>query len=315
MPLQKVVLYITALLLLLPGQVLAEDIVILQSSNLKPYEQARRGFENEWGKIRPTAGPKSISQGNLSHIILADQSGNLPISQLREVRQADILVVIGGPALKSVSRIQDIPIIFLLVPEAEDIVGGRKNITGVDMKNQPSRQLAAIAKALPNSYTIGALYNPQQTGPWVVEAMTTGNSLHTLVFHKINRQTDFPQTLMRLRGKIDAYWMLPDRLVASPQTFKHLLKFSVSNKVPIVTFSERFLKMGAGLAISFDLADMGAQGADIAKRIAQGAPIQKMAHEPPRKLKVVANPRVLKKLGVSFNPDGVTGLYNGEDVK
>ncbi len=56
----------------------------------------------------------------------------------------------------------------------------------------------------------------------------------------------------------------PDLTVTNRKTVKSYVLFSVKNKVPILTFSEKLLKGGATLAVTFDLDGMAEQAAELA---------------------------------------------------
>ncbi|HIJ91406.1 MAG: hypothetical protein OEV89_12115, partial [Desulfobulbaceae bacterium] len=199
---------------------------------------------------------------------------------------------------------------YLLAPSATTLP---RNFLGIEMRIQPSRQLAAINKALPKVRSIGVLYNPAQSGQWVQEALLSPvASVQTMLFKKFDSQTRVPETLQELAGKIDAYWLLPDPQLTTPQVLGSLLEFSMKYRVPIISFSEKYMPQGAAVAVTFDTADMGAQAAELGARIARDGLDETHATIPPRKVRVVINPPVLERLGIPYGPKGIDASYSQE---
>ncbi|MFZ5774786.1 MAG: ABC transporter substrate-binding protein [Thermodesulfobacteriota bacterium] len=301
-------LVLLALLLAAPAA-WGEECVLLQSSPLKAYEEARQGFERAWQNLRPAAGPKSVSSGTLTQVLLSEQPPGNTFSLKKQLETARLVVVIGDPALEFVRGLRSTPVLYLLAPSAANLPG---NFTGIDLRIRPSRQLEAISRLLPKLRSIGALYNPAQTGHWAQEALLSQpDSVRTLLFKKIAAPAELPEALASLRGVVEAYWLLPDDLVTSPQALDTLREFSMTNRVPILSFSEKYLKAGAAAAITFDMADLGAQAAAMANRLFAGAPVAEVGVEAPRKQRIIANTAVLRKMGVAVNEAVVDEVYAG----
>lgn len=299
-------------LLLLAGSApaWALDCVLLQSSALKPYEEARQGFEKAW-LSQHFLGPKSISGNSVTQVLLSEQQAANIFSLKKQLQAARLVVAIGDQALEFVKEMREVPVVYLLAPSATTLA---KNFIGIEMRIQPSRQLAAINKALPKVRSIGVLYNPSQSGQWVQEALLSPvGSVQTLLFKKFDSQTNVPGALQELVGKVDAYWLLPDPQLTAPQVLGTLLEFSMKNRVPIISFSEKYLAQGAAVAVTFDTIDMGAQAAELGAQVSRdglGGDIPALT--PPRKVRVVSNPTVLERLGVPSAPPGIDATYTPE---
>ncbi|MFA7384302.1 MAG: ABC transporter substrate binding protein [Desulfurivibrionaceae bacterium] len=287
----------------------ALDCVLLQSSSLKPYEEARHGFEKGWLSQHPSSGPKSISTNNVTHILLSEQLTTNNFSLKKQLQGARLVVAIGDQALEFVRDLREVVVLYLLAPSAPESLP--KNFVGIEMRIQPSRQLAAINRALPKVRTIGVLYNPSKSGRWVQEALLSPvNSVQTMLFKKFDNQTSVPDALQELAGKIDAYWLLPDPQLTTPQVLGRLFEFSMRSRVPIISFSEKYLAQGAALAVTFDTADLGAQAAELGAHLARnGLNNESPSLIPPRKVRVTANTTVLKRLDVPSVLSGIDETY------
>lgn len=305
---KKCVPLITVLLVAFAVPAWALDCVLLQSSPLKPYEEARQGFEKVWLAQPSATGPKSISGNTVTQILLSEQQTTSGFSLKKQLQNARLVVAIGDQAVEFVKDLREVPVVYLLAPSAAFLP---KNFIGIEMRIQPSRQMAAINKALPKVRSIGVLYNPGQSGQWVQEALLSPvASVQTLLFKKFDSQTSLPGALQEMAGAVDAYWLLPDPQLTAPQVLGSLLEFSMKHRIPIISFSEKYLAPGAAVAVTFDTVDMGAQAAELGARIARdglGGDILPLT--PPRKVRVVANPTVLERLGVPYDPKGIDATY------
>jgi putative ABC transport system substrate-binding protein len=304
-------LLLPLLALLLTATAWAEECVLLQSSGLKPYAEAGQGFEKTWNAKQPLSGPKSITLGTLTRVVLSEQPEENRSTLKKLLQSTELVVVIGDPALAFVRDLRATPVLYLLAPSAKELPA---NFTGIDMRILPSRQLETMSRLIPNLRRVGALYNPAESGHWVQEALTSpASAVETLLFKKVTSPSLVPEALAGLgNNAIDAYWMLPDELVTNPQTMEHLRDFSIANRVPIVSFSDKYLKAGAAAAITFDMADMGRQAADMAARILAGEQPAAIPVESPCCQRVIVNTSVFRKMMVPINEIMVDEIYSGE---
>ena len=304
-----ITLILPLLALLLATTAWGQECVLLQSSPLKPYEEARQGFEKAWMEERPLAGPKSITNGTLSQLLLSKQPEENKRALKKQLQNAQLVVVIGDPALDFVRDLEQTPILYLLAPSAGKLPA---NFTGIDLRILPSRQLEAMSRLMPKVRRIGALYNPAQSGQWVQEAlMNQVSAIKPLLFKKVASPALVPEALNSLATTIDAYWLLPDELVTNPQALQTLRDFSMANRIAIISCSDKYLKAGAAVAITFDMADMGSQAADMAARILAGTKPGEIPMETPRRQRVIVNTQVFHRMGITINEAAVDEIYSG----
>lgn len=297
------------LALLLTTTAWGEECILLQASALKPYEEARQGFEQAWAK-QPHVKPRNITLGNVTQVLLSKQPQEYLNTLKKQLKNAQLVVTIGDQALDFVRDLQQTPVLYLLAPTAGKLPA---NFTGIDLRILPSRQLEAMSRLMPKVRSIGALYNPAQNGQWVQEALLDQvSAVETLLFKKVSSPVLIPEALKSLEHTIDAYWLLPDELLTNPQTMKYLRNFSITNRIPIISFSGKYLKVGAAVAITFDMADMGSQAAEMSARILAGTRLDDIPVETPRRHRVIANTQVLRRMGVEINEAAVDEIYTGE---
>jgi len=282
----KLLIITASLLLLLTGAAEAHHILVIQSTRVKPYEEAFRGFSRA---CHHEAIRFVVSEGKENEI------GDF----IRE-EQPRLIVAIGADALEQVRQIRTIPIIYLMVLNPSKIVPEAKNVTGVQMTPSPVQQVDLIRKALPNVSKVGILYDPNNLSKFVRQAADAARPLGLeLVTREVRAPREVPGALLRLRGEIDAFWMLPDPSVVSPETMEFFILFSGENRIPLVSFSRKYVDMGALLALDTDPYDMGMQAGEMATRLLQDAGNRSIPRvEAARKTVKWVNPNVARRLGL-----------------
>jgi len=152
------------------------------------------------------------------------------------------------------------------------------------------------------------IYNPQRTGHLIREAehFLAGNGA-TLISRQTSNPKDVQTLLSGLHGKIDALWMLPDITVLKRQNLEAMALFSLENKVPILTFSDKYLAHGATVAIFADPFLMGVQAAELAEKILAGTNITELPITKPREAKTAINASAAEKTG-KIVPDNLRAI-------
>jgi putative ABC transport system substrate-binding protein len=280
-------------------------VVVLQSSRLIPYEQARLGFDRILTGRIPSRGAKSIQPTDLSLFILSEEDDLQLLRHTIEVEHPEVLVAIGAKALAFATVLKtDRPIVYLLVPNPKPIVKGRKNVTGVEMTIPPARQLAGLIAVLPDAKRVGTIYGPRNSSRFIAKAQAAAARLGIeLLAEKARSPKQVPELLANLRGKIDSFWILPDLTVLTPQTLEKILLFSLIEKAPVLSFSEKYLEEGAAVAVTFDLAAMGKKAGELTWKILQGGNVNTLPPVSSDKIKIEVNDKVLDKLGRDYNPE------------
>lgn len=108
-----------------------------------------------------------------------------------------------------------------------------------------------------------------------------------------------------MKGEVDALWMLPDTTVVTPESIEFLLLFSLTNRIPILTFSDKYVQMGAIMALDIDPYDLGRQGGDLVRRILSGTPVEQVQRAEPRSIVMTVNAKVARKLGLTLSEEAL----------
>ena len=283
------------LLWLLPlTQARAEDIVILKSHDLEPFNQAVAGFV--------AACPEHIIEYDLRGTKKEESS----IIQRLTAAKPHLIVAIG-PLAAQVARehLRDVPMIFVMVsnPPKHGLQGA--NLAGVSLDIPVQTQLANYKALVPILQTLGVIYDPTKTGAMVTEARSTVAPFGLqLLAAPVSTPKEVPAALRSLLGKIDALWMVPDDTVVTPESFKFLLLTAFENNLPFVTVSDIFVEAGALASLSPDYTDVGRQGCQLATEIESGRlRLAEVMVVPPAKVNLAINLKTASKIGLTLPPE------------
>jgi len=236
------------LLWLLPvTQAMAQDIVVLKSHDLEPFNQAMAGFV--------AACPMRITEYDLRGTKKEESS----IIQRLTAAKPRLIVAIGPLAAQVArERLQNIPLIFVMVsnPPKHGLHGA--NLAGVSLDIPVQTQLAMYKSLVPALKTLGVIYDPAKTGTMVLEARRVVDTLGLqLLAAPVSTPKEVPAALRSLLGKIEALWMVSHNTVVTPDSFKFLLLTALENNLPFVTVSDIFVEAGALASLSPDYTDVG----------------------------------------------------------
>lgn len=235
----------------------SREILVVQNHRIKPYSDAFAGFKSRLNdKFRGVDYVFHDSGGALAYL---------------EGRKPDLILAIGLDALKRVRNYSGAPIIYLMVLNPSAVVHNGNNITGVSMTISPEKQLAAIRRVLPSAKRIGLLYDPNKSASFVKRARGAAREFGIdLLAKEVRSSREVAATLNSLKGIIEAFWMVPDTTVITPDTLQLIMLFSLENNLPVCSFSTKYLDMGAFMSLDINAFDMGRQAGELASKILAG---------------------------------------------
>jgi putative ABC transport system substrate-binding protein len=182
----------------------------------------------------------------------------------------DIILALGNDALTGVRDIEEIPILFMFVPNPDALYYTR-NFYGISMQVEPAVQIKTITQIIPELKKPGLIYGPNTPVDYIKSyrsnSIKRGMTANTV---KISNPLEFPGALFEMKKSIDHFVMIPDRQVLTPETVEYLMLFSIQNRIPVVGFSKKYLDLGAVIAISPDIYEMGRQAGEMADLIISG---------------------------------------------
>jgi putative ABC transport system substrate-binding protein len=114
---------------------------------------------------------------------------------------------------------------------------------------------------------------------------------------------EVPSAIKSMKGRIDAFWILPDTTVVTPQSMELLLLFSFENNLPTLAFSDKYVELGFLMALNIDASDIGRQAAEMAGKILKGTGMSAVPKAPPEKAVLFLNMNTARKLGLRMPED------------
>jgi putative ABC transport system substrate-binding protein len=273
---------------------MAEGIVVLKSHDLEPFNQALAGFA--------AACPMPITEYDLRGT-KKEESGILQRLTATKPR----LIVAIGPLAAQIARerLQNIPIIFVMVSNPPKYGLQGNNLAGVSLDIPVQMQLTMAKSLVPTLKTLGVIYDPEKTGAMILEARGVADTLGLqLLASPVSSHKEVPAALRGLLGKMQALWMVPDDTVVTPESFKFLLLAAFEHNLPFVAVSDIFVEAGALASLSPDYTDVGRQGCQLATDIENGRlrPAEVMV-VPPAKVNLTINLKTASKIGLTLSPE------------
>ncbi len=220
----------------------------------------------------------------------------------------DVIFAICTPALQSaVKKIRQMNVVFACVADPVAAGAGKSytdhlpNITGVSVEADFDGLLALLKATLPHARRIGTLYNPSEINSVVYKermeklAKQNGLELEAVPAYQSSDVLNAAEALCAKR--IDAVCQISDNLVGT--AFASLAQASRKANVPVLCMSSDPVKKGFAFGgVARDYYECGKQTAQIAIRVAKGAPPATIPFVPPSTTQIFINKRLAEQLKI-----------------
>lgn len=275
----------------------AYEAVVLKGADVKPYDDALTGF-------------KSACDCSVTTLTASGSKKGAITSKIKRLHP-DMVLAIGMDALSIVRSIRDRPIVYVMVPPPLSHAPKESNISGVSMYISPSKYLASMTRLFPAARKIGLVYDPKSSEAYVREALKAAAARGMdLVAKKADTAAAVPSVMDSFKD-IDIFWMLPEVNLLNSATVDYILLFSFEKRVPVFTFSKKYVDMGAAAALVVDPFDMGAQAGAIARKL-EGGGVSGPRRVDANVSGVLVNRKVLDKLGIRLNKKTLGWMKNDD---
>ena len=266
-------------------------VLIVSNSNDTPYRETISGFKQSAG----------FSAFKFTELTLA-QTQPAAAKQI-DTLKPDLIFALGGESIKWASlQTSHIPIIATLVLK-EDALKQAPNISGISLNFSLQTQFQWLKKFFPQQTSVAILYNPSENTATINTAKTISQQAGLkLTLIPVVTPKELPYALEQLQKNVEILLAIPDDTVMSVNTAKEVLLASFRNKVPLVGLSDNWVKSGAFYALSWDYIDLGAQCAAMAQKVLNGAPVQTLLPELPRKVTYTINAKIAEHMGMEIPP-------------
>lgn len=263
-------------------------VVCLQSMRIRPYDEALTGF-------------RSRCSADLKHIVVSEFEGIDISTKISDIKPS-LIFAIGHEALCRANDIPDIPVVYAMTQKPDSICL-RQNIYGISMQIPAEKQIELFSMTLPDIRRIGMICRPDRFTDFIADAGKAAATFNiTLITEPISDAKKVPETLASMTSRIDALWLVPDMAVMTAEIMEYLMLYSMEHKIPLLSFSRKYIETGAVISISAAADQMGRQAAELAEKLISGG----MDSAPPpvsgcRSGVLSVNLTVAGKLGVKVN--------------
>ena len=224
--------------------------------------------------------------------------------------KAAVIVTLGPLAAQAAQNgAPEVPLVAcMLLDPTRSGVQAAPGVTGVMFQTPVKNQLAAFRMVNPRGVRIGVIYNADNTGRLVQEALKGAPVVRlTIVEKAIVSDKDVPQALRALlqgANAVDALWLPPDPLLLGEEARRFLLTETMKAGKPIYTFSAALVAEGALVSNGVDMASIGEQAAELANRLAGTEKAAKIEFLIPR-AELVINKKIADKLKIEIPADAL----------
>ncbi|MGC9946591.1 MAG: ABC transporter substrate binding protein [Bryobacteraceae bacterium] len=267
-------------------------VAVVFPSALEPCAQAVEGLRSR------------LSGGDVAVDLVDVSQATFAVDADREIaRRPAAIVAVGSDAVRAVlareSQAKTISSMTLEADRAAGLQAGR--VTAAVYLDIPIRTLIVeLRKVFPQKARVGVIRNPGRGGETASQIRSQAPEPALLEIADCASADELLPVFLAFRKKVDFVICLPDGSLYNSATARPLIMASLENRLPIVGFSPAFLRAGAAAAIYPDYRGIGQQTADVVRRCLE--PGDCASRETPRKVDVAVNAKVLRMLGIDFQP-------------
>jgi putative ABC transport system substrate-binding protein len=286
----------------------APDVVIVVSDDVEAYTGPVDGF-------RSVVGARCASQ-------VVNLDGDRALAEQKFARLAAdpprLVYAVGAKAAyMAKQRMGDTPIVHAMVfdPARYGVVGN--NVTGVSMYVPAQDAVDMLRQYLPGTEVVGVILKTAEKDkpgesryPQQVADVARAAGMSVPIQRVTNTRDVGPVWKRLAKGEVaggkpaDVLWVLPDPVLADPDTFFDLLDSSRRARIPMVVGKEVLVRAGAFMSIEAKGETVGAQAAQLALRILdEGVRPGDLEVPEPASLRVVINRTTMRKMGIQVDPE------------
>jgi ABC-type uncharacterized transport system substrate-binding protein len=227
--------------------------------------------------------------------------------------QIDLVVAVGVAAMQTVSESGlHIPVLVTLVPKQafekwvnqHQALQDHRYFSAIYLDQPLSRQLSLIRVALPGRSRIGVILGPTSLDKLKpLQKAVQEQKLH-LDAARIEAADNLMPTLKNILADNDVLLAIPDPLVFNKGNVQSLLLTSYRYRVPVIGYSQAYVKAGALAGVFSTPVQIGQQAAELIQHLANSGTKLLPVPQYPKYFGVDVNEQVARSLGITFEAEG-----------
>jgi len=267
----------------------APVVVVIASLGLEAHRSAIEGI-----RAALASSPAEV------RILDVDQAGNPAGGGLHIASSTSVIIAAGSEAIRIVeAQRPKVPAVYTMIlrrrPEWD--ATGRVVPVTISLEVSLASLLERLILLFPGKTRLGIIVDPAAGDTNAAQLQARAQQLgFTVRIAESKGAAQLLAALASLRNHADLVWCLPDGALYNSTTVKPLILASLDERLPLIGFSESFVKAGAAVGIYPDFREVGVQAGEAARQLLDGQAARQS--EGPRRLKVVVNPSVLRLFGL-----------------
>ena len=243
-----------------------KDVLIVMSKKFALYDKAVMGF-------------KELFKGSTEQVVMTGTLAN-PKELSKRVLKTNpkVILAVGLRAAKILKMlVNDVPIVFCMAIHPVQNGLRTETSTGVHLEPSVAEQLRAVNSLISHVKKIGIIYDPNRTGRLVAEFRDEAAKLKIeIVTVPVKSQSEAFKALEEIPEMVQALWLLRDPTVLTRKLFNRALVLQYKKKMPLIAYSEQFVRKGAFISYSAGYPRQGRKAAEIVQAILQGKSISEL---------------------------------------
>jgi hypothetical protein len=283
---------VVVFLCLLSGGVSAAQVTIVLSELAPPYTEVADSIR---------AGLKSVAE----HVAVNVVPGPLHEGSESDAKDPEKLyIAIGSSAARSVHGVHPTASLLATLIPRETFAGLAQaggipsRATAIFLEQPLTRQLALINLALPGKKRVAAVLGPHSRALLPELERRTRAAGLTLVSKEVARDTEVVPALRSLLPECDILLAVPDPDVYSATSVQNILLLTYRQRVPVVAFSQSYVKAGALAAVHTTPAQFGEQAVELVEQMLRGGRWVLPEPRGPKYFSIAYNRDVARSLGL-----------------
>ncbi|MBF0507895.1 MAG: hypothetical protein HQK57_03095 [Deltaproteobacteria bacterium] len=289
-----IIIYISALMLLLfPAIVTAgEGVVVLQSADIIPYDQAAQGILKIMGA---------------THTRIISFSGDIDKGRtiIQSLASSPEMVVAVGPEATYLLAVtsNQFKRFFCAVLNPDRILSKGTSYPGVSLNIPPEFQLQVIKTMLPGRKKVAIIHSADKNEHLVEEFQRVASDLGLVIRpFLVNTTSEVPEIPDLPDFDADVLLFIPDQMVILEDVVSLLVKKLLFKGIPVVGFNRWFSQNGAVLSFALDYNELGHQCGRLVRDLLQAGQLPGPLVHPPEKIRLIFNERVAQRLKITLPP-------------
>lgn len=256
------------------------DVIVVGDTHLKPVNEIISGIKERLDSPIKIYSPSGV-KGRLKDIV--------------ENEDARVVVALGREALEEALKLPPfIAVIYDLVIVPPEI--DRANTTGVYMATPVKEYIDFVNSYLPQIKRIAVV------GSRDLMRILDGTASPQVAAYSVKNSFEFVSAVKQV-DSVGAILLLPDVGLLTDTTVEEVFLTAFRKNIPILGISEKHVKYGALLSITFNPLNVGRQLAEKVSKALKGVDMATLPPSPSREFDIYINTNTAKKMGIHISQE------------